>query len=68
MPFKVLCSMPSSCGTCSKPIIRSRELQLQLGIFKKSGFCVAFDCGCSTAAEGSKGTKRDMLQKPPRNR
>ena len=35
---------------------------LQLRILKKSGFCVASHCGFWTAAEGSRGTRRCMLQ------
>ena len=31
-------------------------------------FCVAFHCGFWTAAEGSKGTRRCMLQKPSKSR
>ena len=68
MPLVMLCSMPSSCGTCWKLIRRSKEQQLQLRIPKKSGFCVAFHCGFWTAAEGSKGTRKCMLQKPSKNR
>ena len=66
MPLEVLCSMRSSCGTCWRLIRRSREQQLQLGILKKSGFCVAFHCGFWTAGEDLKGTRRCMLQKPSR--
>ena len=68
MPLEVLCSMPSSCDTCWKPIRRSREQQLQLGTLKKSGFCVGFHCGFWTAAEGSKGTRRCMPQKLSKSR
>ena len=68
MPLEVLCSMPSSRGTCWKPIRLSREQQLQLEILKKSFFCVAFHCGVWKAAEGSKGTRRCMLQKPSKSR
>ena len=63
MPLEVLCSMQSSCGTCWRPIRRSREQQLQLGILMKSGLCVAFHCGFWTATVGIKGTSRYMLQK-----
>ena len=66
MPLEVLCSMRSSCGTCWRLIRRSREQQLQSGILKKSGFCVAFHCGFRTATEDMKGTRRCMLQKPSR--
>ena len=41
---------------------------MHLGILKKSGFCMAFDSGFWTATEVMKGTKRCMLQKPPKNR
>ena len=37
------------------------------GILKKSGFCVAFHSGLSIATEVTKGTRRCMLPKPPKN-
>ena len=66
MPLEVLSSMQSSCGTCWRLIKQSREQQLQLGILKKSGFSVAFNCGFWTATEGMKGTSTCMLQRPSR--
>ena len=66
MPLEVLCSMQSSCRTCWRLIRQSREQQLQLGMLKKSGFSVAFQCGFWTATEGMKGNSRCMLQKASR--
>ena len=41
---------------------------MHLGILKKSGHCVAFHSRFLIATKVAKGTRRCMLQKPPKNR
>ena len=41
---------------------------MHIGILKNTSFCVAFHSGFGIATEVTKGTRRCMLQKPPKNK
>ena len=41
---------------------------MRIGILKNTSFCVAFHSGLDIATKFAKGTRRCMLQEPPKNR